>query len=47
MALHLALGFDVSHYVLTHEALFQRGLSSSTIIEINTHYKHPPVLLDI
>jgi len=44
--LHLDLGFDVSHYVLTHEDLFQRGLSSSTIIEINTHYKHPAVLLD-
>lgn len=47
MALHLGLCFDVSDYVLTHEALSQRGLSSSTIIEINSHYKHSPVLLDI
>lgn len=47
MGLHLRLDFDVSLYVLTHEALFQRGLSSSTIAELNTHYKHPPVLLDI
>lgn len=47
MALHLGLSFDVSHHVLKHEAVFQRGLSSSTIIEINTHHKHPSVLLDI
>lgn len=47
MALHLGLGFDVSHYVLKHEAVFQRGLSSSTIVEIKTHHKHPSVLLDI
>lgn len=47
MALHLRLGFDVSHYVLKHEAMFQRGLSSSTIVEINTHHKHPSVLLNI
>lgn len=47
MALHLGLCFDVSHHVLKHEAVFQRGLSSSTIIEINAHHKHPSVLLDI
>lgn len=43
MALHLGLGFDVSHCVLTHEALFQRGLLNSAIIELNSHDKHPPV----
>lgn len=47
MALHLGSGFDVSHNVLKHAAVFQRGLSSSTIIEINTHHKHPSILLDI
>lgn len=31
MALHLGLGFDVSHYVLTREALFQRGVLSSIL----------------
>lgn len=34
-------------YVLKHEAVFQRGLSSSTIVEINTHHEHPSVSLDI